>query len=78
MINESGGPQSVVQSDEIYSDCFGAIALIPLPDENVYLDHPTESDMSDYCRSPTKSDMSDYCRSSLIAFSFVVYFFLTY
>ena len=26
------GPQSVVQSDEIFSDCFGQIILILLPD----------------------------------------------
>ena len=30
IITESGSPRSVVQSDEICSDCFGLIVLIPL------------------------------------------------
>ena len=53
---ESEGTPSVIQSDEIYSDYFGLIVSIPLPDCRAKSPpppyRPTESDMSDYRRSP--------------------------
>ena len=66
MITESEGTQAVVQSDEICSNCFGPIVLIPLPDRwaiflndwKITPDHRTESDLSDYC--PSSPIMSGY------------------
>ena len=57
VIKESGGPQSVVRSDEICSDYFPPIILIPLPDRR------TKSHVGNRKLPPIvgpKSDMADY------------------